>query len=213
MVHIKMEIKKTVIKSFLLCTVFIFIFNIGANDVILNGTSSSTWSSVIFTIPVNPPFKEYQSFFEKNSFYYCLTLFRLIRFEPNLPAIEHQHINAPIIMTDPYEGFAKMKESALEQCNVVFEPSYKKHNFFVIRDGCCQGQFVWYFNFGFKEALLTPSEYFERITDYSENNKRLNYLVAYYDIDCDVNIITKIGFGEGRLMRHYLTYKYSRQVS
>ena len=110
MVYNKMEIENIIVKSFLLCTTCIFIFNVRANDVILNGTSCPIWSSVIFTIPVNPPFIEYQSFCEKKSFYYCLTLFRLIRFEPNLPAIEHKNSNAPRSMTDSYEMFAKLKE-------------------------------------------------------------------------------------------------------
>ena len=48
---------------------------------------------------------------------------------------------------------------------------------------------------------MTPTEYIANLTDYSEEDKHLNYLMSYYVPDCNVNIITKIGFGKGRLKR------------
>ncbi|XP_063718739.1 uncharacterized protein LOC134845652 [Symsagittifera roscoffensis] len=43
---------------------------------------------------------------------------------------------------------------------------------------------------------LSPQQYLERLTDYSEN-KRLNYLSAYPNPDLCLNIITEVGFGTG----------------
>ena len=48
---------------------------------------------------------------------------------------------------------------------------------------------------------MTPIEYITKLTDYSEVDKHLNYLMSYYLPGCNVNVITKIGFGMGRLKR------------
>ena len=201
------KINKITVMKFVLWVFCFFVINVGANDKIFNSSSATVWSSIIFTIPVNPSFNQYGSFCEEKSSYYCLTSFRTRGNEPTPFAMEHSYVVLPRFPRDPYEGFAKLKKSALDQFHAVFEPSYEKHNFFVIRDGCCFGQFVWYFNFGFREALLTPSEYFEQLTDYSED-KQLNYLVTYYNIDCEANIIVKIGFGKGQLKREHIRYKF-----
>ena len=62
-------------------------------------------------------------------------------------------------------------------------------------------QYCNYFTLGLKNALLTPKEYFDKLTDYSEENKKLNYLMAYYSASCEVNVIIKLGFGIGELQR------------
>ena len=49
--------------------------------------------------------------------------------------------------------------------------------------------------------MLTPTEYYKKITDYSEEGKQLNYIMAYYSLECEANIIMKIGFGTGKLKR------------
>ena len=54
---------------------------------------------------------------------------------------------------------------------------------------------------GFNEMLLTPEEYIERLIDYSEDNKDLNTIMAFYMPTCNVNVITKLGFGIGELKR------------
>ena len=198
---------KITVMKFVLWVSCFSVINVSANDKVFNSSIATMWASVIFTIPVNPTFNQYRSFCEKKSSYYCLTYFRVKRDEPTPLAMEHTYNVLARFPGDPYEGFAKLKNSALDQFQAVFEPSYEKHNFFVIGDGCCFGQFVSYFNFGFKGALLTPSEYFEQLTDYSED-KRLNYLVTYYNFDCEANIIAKIGFGKGQLKREHIRYKF-----
>ena len=39
------------------------------------------------------------------------------------------------------------------------------------------------------------------MTDYNETNKNLNYIQSFFHEPCQVNVITKIGFGEGDLVR------------
>ena len=63
------------------------------------------------------------------------------------------------------------------------------------------GQNYYYFNYGYREALMRPAEYINKLTDYSEDGKQLNYIVSYYHPVCNVNIITKVGFGVGVLKR------------
>ena len=48
---------------------------------------------------------------------------------------------------------------------------------------------------------MTPKEYYQKSTDYSEDGKQLNYIMAYYSLECEANIIIKIGFGTGELKR------------
>ena len=50
---------------------------------------------------------------------------------------------------------------------------------------------------------MKPSEYIEKVTDYSEDGKSLNLLFAYYSPKCSVNIVTKIGFGNGAVKRRH----------
>ena len=64
-----------------------------------------------------------------------------------------------------------------------------------------QGQYFYYFRYGYRDALLTPREYLKKLTDYSEGDKRLNYIMSYFSPECNTNIITKIGFGTGVLKR------------
>ena len=82
----------------------------------------------------------------------------------------------------------------------IFEPNCERHNFYSVEVGAIS-QYCSYFTLGFKNALLTPQEYFDKLTDYSEENKHLNYLIAYYLPQCEVNIIVKLGFGVGSLKR------------
>ena len=196
------------INKFLIFTFCISVTKVETIDTILNTTVDAAWESIIFTIPVKPPFNRFGSFCHSRSIFYCLTLFKLKSNEVNAPAVQYFPSNFQSASREPFAALTKMKQNGLEQLNIIFGPSYKKHNFFVISDGCCGGQFVWYFNYGFKQALLTPSEYFERLTDYSEGEKQLNYVVSYYHTDCGVNIITKIGFGRGKLSRYGFLYKY-----
>ena len=64
-----------------------------------------------------------------------------------------------------------------------------------------QGQNYYYFHHGYTNALLTPREYLTKLTDYSEGDKRLNFIVSYYSLECNTNMITKLGFGIGSLKR------------
>ena len=173
---------------------------IGAIDVVVSSKIDSVWSSVIFTIPVDIPFNPFFSYCKLTSNYYCLISFETQYQGVNLPAFESQYSDRPGNLRGVSSRLYNMKQSGLEQFEKLFEQIYEKHNYFAIRPRCCKGQYIYYFNYGFREALLTPAEYFQNLTDYSDGSKQLNYVFSHYYIECDVNVITKIGFGKGQLI-------------
>ncbi|XP_063728191.1 uncharacterized protein LOC134855584 [Symsagittifera roscoffensis] len=65
---------------------------------------------------------------------------------------------------------------------------------------CCDRQVDKYIIFGQERLHLTPTEYFEKLTDYhNEMNKPLNYISAMWNPRSCINIITEVGFGPGGL--------------
>ena len=49
-------------------------------------------------------------------------------------------------------------------------------------------------------SLLSASEYLTRLTNYSDLRRaKLSFVQAYYDHDCEANIIDSVGFGHGEL--------------
>ena len=173
---------------------------IGANDVVVSTKIDSVWSSVIFTISVDIPLNPFFSYCKVMSNYYCLISFEIQYQGMKLPAFEFKYSDRRGLMREFYERIHNLKQNGLEQFEKLFEQIYQKHNFYAIRSGCCKGQFIYYFNYGFREALLTPAEYFQNLTNYSDGSKQLNYVFSHYYIECDVNVITKIGFGKGQLI-------------
>ena len=190
---------KKIVESLLkiLCFgVFISNFVFCANDLVVLSSLDTIWSSIIFTIPVDVPYNPLVLFCKSMSNYYCLTSFDIQYAGENLPAFESPNTDSLNYM----RGVHALKRNGFEQFKNLFESVYEKHNFYVIQGGCCKGQYKYYFMNGFRDAFLTPAEYFRSLTDYSDESKPLNYLYSYYHIECDVKIIVKIGFGKGLLM-------------
>ena len=195
-----------IVRFVILCILY---KSVATNDVVINSTVTPFWSAVIFTIPVEVPFFDPTlSFCKLKSIYYCLISFKNLADDMNPPAFEVKLRSTSSLLRGAYRYLWNMKEISYEQSQKIFGPFHKKHNYYVIQEQCCRGQFYHYFNNGFKFALMTPEEYFEKLTDYSEKSKYLNYLASYYDSECEVNIITKIGFGKGSLKRETYGYKY-----
>ena len=92
-----------------------------------------------------------------------------------------------------------------EKCEEVLLPIYEIHNIFH-KFGCCKAQCNVYRRHGFDRMILTPVDYVSKLTDYNENNKSLIYIQAFYNPRCRVNVITKIGFGIGVLLRTNHTF-------
>ena len=180
-------------------SIFTLKFNaVRGNDIVVNSTAELNWSSTIFMIPVALPYNHFWDVCRTKSSYYCLVSFEVQTGLSN-PAFELRMGNNLNPLGEISNRQKRLKKFAVEECDSAFRAAFQLHNYYVLREDCCQGQCIYYFSYGFKEALITPTEYFAKITDYSEENKHLNYLLSYYDCECEVNIITKIGFGSGSL--------------
>ena len=173
-----------------------------ADDIVVNSTVEPTWSSLNFIIPVDMPYNYIWSLCNELSTYYCLNAF-VTEDDVYNPAFQIQTISGAIFINDPVlsSHLIKLKRFVREECYDLFGSVYENHNHFVVREGCCQGQYYYYFTYGYRDALLTPNEYLTKLFDYSEEGKQLNYILSFYEPDCHVNIITKIGFGIGELKR------------
>ena len=133
--------------------------------------------------------------------YYCLQSFVLGQGELSNPGLQLRLENHHWRITDKaVEHLYTIKRLARQECMRISEPLREQHNLFSIKNGFFN-QNCNYFTLGLKNALLKPKEYFDKLTDYSEANKSLNYLMAYYWGPCEVNVIIKLGFGIGNLKR------------
>ena len=159
------------------------------------------YSSLVFVIPVEPPDTLYRSFCQKMSNFYCLSGFVTEIYHENFyTAIEYQ-IGSRFDMAPTFLKLSTLRQQALKKSEAVFMPMFKNHNFYTVNEGCCERQFNSYYSYGFLSSNLTPDQYVEKLTDYSEKHKSLNLLWSFYSKTCDVNIITKLGFGTGKLKR------------
>ena len=172
-----------------------------ASGIVINSTVNPVRSSLNFLIPIAVPFNHYWPLCKKRSKYYCLTAF-VTEEDIYNPAFHVRTISGDVVASELFGSHLNMlKRFVREECDDLFESVYEDHNHFVVSEGCCQGQYFYYFTYGFREALLTPMEYLTKLFDYSEEDKQLNYILSFYEPGCHANIITKIGFGIGELKR------------
>ena len=188
-------------KFFLALGFFIVIFTENESDNVFYPTNGTTWSSVTFDIPVETADISFWPICRKESKFYCLSDFRSDNDGMN-PAIDFQRFNN-YVNRDIHRKYIVFKDNAKLASDEAFEQMYRRHNFFVKFEGCCFGQFYSYHEHGLQGLKITPQEYLSNLTDYSEENKKLNLIWSYYLEDCGVNIITKIGFGKGQLKRYH----------
>ena len=159
------------------------------SDIVVNTRQTANWISQAFIIPTSSPSEYLWYICRQFSDIYCLSGLEIGEISEN-PAYEPRTSNV-----------YNLRDTALARCFAVFLDTYFLHNFFVDINGCCFGQSHYYFRVGYKELLMTAEEYYKELTNYSEANKTLNMIWAYYLPDCEKNIISKIGFGVGDLKK------------
>ena len=130
---------------------------------------------------------------------YCLSEFETGNGNSH-PAVEFGMRLEPL-QSSTEQKYVTLRNYAYQASNEVFQPIFQKHNFFVRRANCCLGQFSSYYIYGLQRLKITPQQYLAKLIDYTEENKTLNLIWSYYKQECNVNIITKLGFGEGHLKR------------
>ena len=167
-------------------------------DIVINSTIRLNWTSQTFIIPVESQLGYPWTICRKFSDVYCLDNYetRELDTEPAFHAFVNLRTSASM-----HTSYYWLEYNAITKTEHLFRPFYRRHNFFVDRESCCLGQFYQYFAEAFKKMLLTPKKYIEELADYSEENKNLNAIWAFFEPVCRVNIITKLGFGKGDLQR------------
>ena len=197
-------------KLLLASAIFLIVEIKSLSDDVFYPTTGITWSSVTFDIPVAVAGNNVWPNCRKVSKFYCLSDYRT-NIDGINPAIEFRNVFLLKIYRDLHQKFLLYKHNARRASAAVFGPKYQQYNFFVKVVGCCAGQFDSYYVHGLQGLKIKPEEYFSRLTDYTEENKNLNLLWSIYLDDCDVYIITKLGFGEGHLKRSHFRNGFPSQ--
>ena len=175
-------------------------------DIVINSTFNPRWSSLLFLIPFNEPHDRYLTICRKFSRIYCLQHFYTTDESDNPALMAYSMSQIQTHRSNLGYHFQWFEKFAFEEIKRIFEPSYKRINNFVDERGCC-----FYHNFHYLTAVLlgmmvTPDEYYTKLTDFSDEIKELNEIWAYFEPNCDLNVITKVGFGIGQLQRKHHLY-------
>ena len=169
-------------------------------DIVINSAIRLNWTSQTFIIPVKSQLGYPWTICRKFSDVYCLDNYETTRELDTEPAFQ-AFFKLRTTTASMHISYYWLEYSAIAKIERLFRPFYIHHNFFVDRENCCLGQFHQYFAEGFKKMLLTPEKYIEELADYSEEDKNLTAIWAFFEPVCKVNVITKLGFGKGELKR------------
>ena len=169
-------------------------------DAVINSTTNPNWTSLTFIIPVDVQLKEWRNC-RNFSDVYCLFAYEAAKSNLNKAYDFDLQIVSVEFMTQMNQW---IQHFAYTEGQKHFQPIYRHINNFMGEDGCCSEQHRKYFEFGLRELLLQHKEYVKKITNFSEEGKDLNLIRAFYLVECDLNVIFKLGFGRGKLRRSYL---------
>ena len=160
----------------------------------------SPWISVTFVIPVEVSGIRFWPLCKNKRYIYCLSEIET-RNNVNNPAVEFGAPTLGPLRLSTEQKYLILQFNALQASIDAFQPIFQKHNFFRRGEKCCAEQFSSYFHYGLQSLKITPKQYLAKLIDYTEANKTLNLIWSYYMKECNVNIITKLGFGQGQLER------------
>ncbi|XP_075262768.1 uncharacterized protein LOC142354377 isoform X2 [Convolutriloba macropyga] len=75
---------------------------------------------------------------------------------------------------------------------------YEKINFFsdLMSENCCEDQTAKYILHGYMNRNMTPDDYLDKLTDYTDEHLGINFIGVHYDEERCLNVITEIGFGD-----------------
>ncbi|XP_075247708.1 uncharacterized protein LOC142340854 isoform X1 [Convolutriloba macropyga] len=212
----------------MLSLLFIFLFHkvwlTSAVDTIVSPQKDINWTSQTFIIPPGALPKDPGSHCAAHSRFYCLNAYETTisleeqqfgygygyqHVQGDVPEEEEEvddialEYNKMDVIEDPNlsEYLAAIKSSIFSQCVATIRPIHRFHNIYRGVPGCCVQQCDIYFIHGYQKMFLTIQEYMAKFIDYNEENKTLNLIEAYFSAKCERNVITKLGFGEGVLVR------------
>ena len=168
-------------------------------DIVINSTVNYTWSSLLFIISVDQriQYDFTRTACRRFSSVYCLQSFEIVNADSSPPYSTSINRDWP---SNIYYYNNWINKWANEECNQTFPGIFKSHNHYLDSQGCCKAQCTKYIHWGLRTLLTRPQEYIKKLTDYDED-KQLNLISAYYYPECEVNVIIRLGFGKGSLIR------------
>ena len=100
-----------------------------------------------------------------------------------------------------------LRQRLAHEFEIMIASRYSRYSFYGVVSSvssCCNSQRFHYLFYGYRILGLSPSQYFEKLTNYSDETKPMNAIQYYYDPGLCVNVITSVGFGPGALRRNSL---------
>ncbi|XP_075258291.1 uncharacterized protein LOC142350342 isoform X2 [Convolutriloba macropyga] len=88
---------------------------------------------------------------------------------------------------------------------IIVEKRWKRINLinFDKPDDCCEAQVRRYLVWGYHNKGMNPDEYMNKLTDYQDEDKPLNFIAAVGLANECENVILEVGFGPGNLRRSH----------
>ena len=177
---------------------------VGSSDVIIEPQTTFNWTSQSFIIPVHFLHSDLPQVWHnciKHSQFYCLDSFES-EDEGHLHAFGSSTATGFWSSLYNHEKYHTLASNADSSCRQELRWIYSKHNLYSDWEECCQRQCTLYELMGFRLMNLTPNEYTKNLVNYDDDNKKkLNLIWSFFHQECRVNVITKLGFGQGRLKR------------
>ena len=183
--------------------IFISYHFVEQSDIVVFPLPEVSWSSQIFIIPVETPNNYLWVLCKQRSSFYCIVSFETEN-ALNYTAVELQNKIFPTAFHGDRTSLNKLqilKSQARIASDEVSKPLFEKHNLLGVQKNYSLRQYDSYYVHGFLRSQQTPREYFLSLTDYSIENKTLNFLKSYYLPRCKVHVISMLGFGVGELKR------------
>ncbi|XP_063715250.1 uncharacterized protein LOC134842723 [Symsagittifera roscoffensis] len=155
---------------------------------------SAEWESLIFWI--SNAFSIFGMACRQHSDYYCLDAY---------------HTQNPYNSSQSRDLPPALEPMAAHTWfHILIEPKWIAINMIDYYDtgACCADQVKKYLIYGLHNKEWNPDEYMDKLANYEDENRTLNYISATYFAPVCQNIILEIGFGPGNLKRsHHITVK------
>ena len=174
---------------------------VASEDIVVQPQTRLIWTSLTFALPVDHLYRIPPLWLNcrRFSLYYCLDAFET-EDEDQFPAFTVFYNHSFDYLFYKFS----LETGGYQACTLKLHRLYRHHNAYSDEGGCCFRQCTTYFSMGYKKSMQTVDEYFEKLTNYKDENKKLNAIWSYFDPDCRRNYIAKVGFGTGRLKRFSL---------
>ncbi|XP_075262679.1 uncharacterized protein LOC142354302 [Convolutriloba macropyga] len=151
----------------------------------LESTYIGNWGSLVFAIPNQ--FTELGRICANQSSHYCLSCYRTL------------YSNEKVIENDEFPEYDSdvPPKGLIQEFENKILALWNRINFFstISFVNCCKDQANKYVVYGYLNSKMSPDAYLEKLTDYKDEEMRINYIGVHYDPSRCWYVITELGFG------------------